>query len=129
MAAVSSGKYMDIDLSDLALKANQLSATVKTYEKLGGAGSFENVNTLNYENLSELSGMYDQKLPTQAELARMQTDSTFKVDGKSGTDLETLYDKLRKKRKGLFTEEETKTVYQQTDDGFAAKGLKPRQKY
>jgi len=131
MAAVSSGQYRGYDLSDIAIKANMLETTVGNYEKLGGATTtwdtpFEN---LNYSQFQELSAMYGGALPSQAQFARLKTDEAFSVGGKFKSGWEKIYENFRKGRQGLFSEEETKTAYQQTEEGFAISGLKSKQKY
>ncbi len=128
--AVEKGDYMGFNLADLSVKAKQLVGTVTSFQKLGGEqGSWSSLDTLNYQQRKDLAAIYGEELPTQSELARLETDDTFKVGGKDKGDINDLYEKLRKKRESLFTEEETKTQYQSSQDGLALKNLKSRQSY
>lgn len=116
---------------DFYNKANTLSATYKVFEQLSGvAGNWAgDLNGLNYTQFQELGSMFGSALPSQAEYARLQSEAGFKVGGLDKGEWEKRYEDFRKKRQGLYTGEEIKTGYQQTEEGFTASGLKTKQEY
>ncbi len=129
--AVGSGNFMGYNLTDLATKALNIDTSITAYAALGGVGGWESFKDLTYGKFQELQKMFNAPLPTQGEFAQMMAvpSSSNKYAGKTYGEWETTYEDFRKKRKGLYTGEETKTAYSQTDEGFAVTGLKSKQEY